>query len=420
MRSPIPDYLTEVLDVCGGDGGGELAAYIPELAQADPNRFAMALATVDGAVYGVGDDDVRFSIQSISKPFAYALAIADHGLEAVLEKVGVEPSGDAFNELSLEIGTGRPFNPMINAGALTVHALLDDERVLRGFSAFAGRELEVDDEVFTSELETADRNRAIAFMLRSHGIVEEDAQEVVEGYTRQCSLLVDVKDLALMAATLANGGVQPVTGQRVVPHEVTRHVMAVMATCGMYDAAGDWFTSVGIPAKSGVAGGLIGALPGQVGLATFSPRLDKHGNSVRGVQVFERLSSDMGMHLMEVPPPARSLIRERTDLPGDQEGEGWVFELQGSVNFVGMERVLRTLADEPPSEGAVVLDLTRVHEVRDVGRRMLLEAVRRLVGDGHDVTLVDPDGMLEAFPDDHADGDVDAGDGVAVPVLRQR
>lgn len=420
MRSPIPDYLTEVLDVCGGDGGGELAAYIPELAEADPDRFAMALATVDGAVYGVGDDDVRFTIQSISKPFAYALAIADRGLDAVLEKVGVEPSGDAFNELSLEVGTGRPFNPMINAGALTVHALLDDERVRRGFSAFAGRELEIDEDVFTSELETADRNRAIAFMLRSHGIVEEDAQAVVEGYTRQCSLLVDVKDLALMAATLANGGVHPVTGQRVVPHEVTRHVMAVMATCGMYDAAGDWFTSVGIPAKSGVAGGLIGALPGQVGLATFSPRLDQHGNSVRGVQVFERLSSDMGMHLMEVPPPARSLIRERTDLPGDREGEGWVFELQGSVNFVGMERVLRTLADEPPSEGAVVLDLTRVHEVRDVGRRMLLEAVRRLVGDGHDVTIVDPDGMLEAFPDDHDDGDVDAGGGVAVPVLRRR
>ncbi|WP_084541459.1 glutaminase [Nocardioides alkalitolerans] len=420
MRSPIPDYLTEVLDVCGGDGGGELAAYIPELAEADPDRFAMALATVDGAVYGVGDDDVRFTIQSISKPFAYALAIADRGLDAVLEKVGVEPSGDAFNELSLEVGTGRPFNPMINAGALTVHALLDDERVRRGFSAFAGRELEIDEDVFTSELETADRNRAIAFMLRSHGIVEEDAQAVVEGYTRQCSLLVDVKDLALMAATLANGGVHPVTGQRVVPHEVTRHVMAVMATCGMYDAAGDWFTSVGIPAKSGVAGGLIGALPGQVGLATFSPRLDQHGNSVRGVQVFERLSSDMGMHLMEVPPPARSLIRERTDLPGDREGEGWVFELQGSVNFVGMERVLRTLADEPPSEGAVVLDLTRVHEVRDVGRRMLLEAVRRLVADGHDVTIVDPDGMLEAFPDDHADGDVDAGGGVEVPVLRRR
>ncbi|HTW14229.1 MAG TPA: glutaminase [Nocardioides sp.] len=420
MRSPIPDYLTQVLDQCGTDRSGELAAYIPELADADPERFALALATVDGTVYAVGDDEVEFSIQSISKPFAYALALARHGLDAVLAKVGVEPSGDAFNELSLEIGTGRPFNPMINAGALTVHALIDDETVLRGFSAFAGRELEVDEAVFTSELETADRNRAIAFMLRSHGIVEADAQQVVEGYTRQCSVLVTVRDLALMAATLANGGVQPVTGQRVVPDEVTRQVMAVMATCGMYDAAGDWFTSVGIPAKSGVAGGLIGALPGQAGLATFSPRLDRHGNSVRGVQVFERLSRDMGMHLMEVPPPARSLVRGRTELPGGQPGHGWTYELQGSVNFVGMERVLRYLADEPPTESTVVLDLTRVNEVRDIGRRMLLEAVRRLVLDGHAVTLIDPEGMLEAFPDDHADGDLDVGDGVEVPVLRRR
>ncbi|WP_193608536.1 glutaminase [Nocardioides lijunqiniae] len=420
MRSPIPDYLAEVLDTCGGDAGGDLAAYIPELAQADPDRFALALATVDGAVYGVGDDAVEFSIQSISKPFAYALALARHGIDAVLEKVGVEPSGDAFNELSLEVGTGRPFNPMINAGALTVHALIDDETVLRGFSAFAGRDLEVDEQVFASELETADRNRAIAFMLRSHGIVEQDAQQVVEGYTRQCSLLVTVRDLAVMAATLANGGVQPITGERVVPHDVTRQVMAVMATCGMYDAAGDWFTSVGIPAKSGVAGGLIGALPGQVGMATFSPRLDRHGNSVRGVQVFERLSHDMGMHLMEVPPPARSLVRGRTELPGGRSGHGWAYELQGSVNFVGMERVLRYLADEPPTESAVVLDLTRVHEVRDVGRRMLVEAVRRLVLDGHDVTLVDPEDMLGAFPDDRSEGDLDAGDGVRVRVLRSR
>ncbi|MQW75497.1 glutaminase [Nocardioides sp. dk4132] len=419
MRSPIPDYLTEVLDACSPDDGGELASYVAELAQADPDRFALALATVDGAVYGVGDDEVPFSIQSISKPFAYALAIAEHGFDAVLERVGVEPSGDAFNELSLELGTGRPFNPMINAGALTVHAMLDDDLIARGFAAFAGRDLKVDEVVLASELATADRNRAIAFMLRSHGIVEGDAQDVVEGYTRQCSLLVTARDLALMAATLANGGVQPVTGERVVPHEVTRQVMAVMATCGMYDAAGDWFTSVGIPAKSGVAGGLIGALPGQAGLATFSPRLDKHGNSVRGVQVFERLSRDMGMHLMEVPPPARSLVRSRTRMPGDA-GDGWVFELEGSVNFVGMERVLRHLSEEPPPDPGVLLDLTRVTEVRDVGRRMLLEAVRRLVGDGHEVTLLDPDAMLEAFPDDHADGDLDVGDGIEVPVLRRR
>ncbi|WZH51522.1 MAG: glutaminase [Nocardioides alkalitolerans] len=440
MRTPLPDYLTEVLEVCGTDSSGELAAYIPELAAADPDRLALGLCTVDGTGYAVGDDGVRFSIQSISKPFAYALALADLGLDAVLAKVGVEPSGEAFNELSLEEDSGRPLNPMINAGAITVHALVGRDRVRRGFAAFAGRELEVDEEVSSSELATADRNRAIAYMLRNHGIVEDDPREVVAGYTEQCSLLVDVADLAAMAATLANGGVQPVTGEQVVPRWVARQVLSVMATCGMYDAAGDWFTTVGIPAKSGVSGGLIGSLPGRAGLAVFSPRLDRHGNSVRGVQVFERLSADMGMHLMEVPPPARSLVRERAPLPtGDGHGE--VFELQGSVDFVGMERFLRELADEAPSESAVVLDLTRVHEVRDVGRRMLLEGARRLSLDGHEVEFVDPDGMLAAFPDgasgpgegdaDHdgrPDGAesaaddplVDVGDGIQARVRRRR
>ncbi|WP_447644242.1 glutaminase A [Nocardioides zeae] len=271
MRTPLPDYLTEVLEVCGTDSSGELAAYIPELAAADPDRLALALCTVDGTGYAVGDDGVRFSIQSISKPFVYALALADLGLDAVLEKVGVEPSGEAFNEMSLEEDSGRPLNPMINAGAITVHALVGMDRVRRGFAAFAGRELEVDEAVSSSELATADRNRAIAYMLRNHGIVEDDPQEVVAGYTEQCSLLVDVTDLAAMAATLANNGVQPVTGEEVVPRWVARQVLSVMATCGMYDAAGDWFTTVGIPAKSGVSGGLIGALPGRAGLAVLSP-----------------------------------------------------------------------------------------------------------------------------------------------------
>jgi len=166
MHSLLPDYLSEVLDACGRDAGGDLA---------------LALATLDGAVYGVGDDRSRFTIQSISKPFAYALAIDRHGLDAVLERVGVEPSGDASNELSLEAGTARPLNPMINAGALTVHALLDDETVRQGFSAFAGRDLEFDESVLASELVTADRDRAMAFMLRSHRIVGRDVMQVVEG-----------------------------------------------------------------------------------------------------------------------------------------------------------------------------------------------------------------------------------------------
>ncbi|MDT9591801.1 glutaminase [Nocardioides zeae] len=427
MDTPLPDYLTEVLDTCGGDDGGELAAYIPELAEADPDRLALALCMLDGVVYAVGDTDARFSIQSISKPFAYALALADHGLDAVVEKVGVEPSGEAFNEISLEVGSGRPFNPMINAGAITVHSLLDDERVRAGFSAFAGRDLEVDEEILGSELETADRNYAIAYMLRNHGVIDADPRAAVAGYVRQCSYLVGVEDLAVMAATLANGGVQPVTGERVVERWVARQALSVMTTCGMYDAAGDWFTSVGIPAKSGVSGGLIGALPGKGGFSAFSPRLDGHGNSVRGVQVFERLSSDMGMHVLETPPPARPPLREHASVPQacalDGTQEGSLYEIQGSVDFVAMEQLLRELDRDPPPEvGNVVLDLTHVHEVRDVGRRMLLEGARRLDLDGHHVSFVDPEGMLRAFSDDDPDGDgtIDVGDGTEVPVVRSR
>lgn len=217
---------------------------------------------------------------------------------------------------------------MINAGAITVHSLVAEagsgpaervRRVLDGLSAFAGRRLEMDEKVCASEMEHAHRNLAIAHMLRSHDILTEDAGAVVDGYTRQCSVLVTTRDLAMMAATLANHGVNPLSGDQVVPEGVVRQVLSVMFSCGMYDAAGDWTTQVGIPAKSGVAGGLIGALPGRLGIATFSPRLDSHGNSVRGVSLFERFSSDMGLHVMEVPPrggrscgPATSSAADRT------------------------------------------------------------------------------------------------------------
>lgn len=416
MRSMIPDYLAEALEDVAPDTSGAPAGYIPELATAEPERLGAALATVDGEVYGSGDVDVEFTIQSISKPFAYALALADRGFDAVLAKVGVEPSGEAFNEISLEDGSGRPLNPMINAGAITTHALagveeLDPterlERVVAGLSAFAGRRLQIDEVVCTSELEHAHRNLATAHMLRSHGILDEDPTAIVAGYTRQCSVLVTARDLALMAATLANRGVNPRTGEQVVPGAVVRQVLSVMSTCGMYDAAGDWATQVGIPAKSGVAGGLIGALPGQVGISTFSPRLDAHGNSVRGVSLFERFSSDMGMHLMEVPPPARSVVRSH-HVVGTGADAVRVLELQGGIRFAGAERAVREAVDITPADARVALDLSSVFSVDDVARRMLLEVVRRLTLDGHDVYLVDPESVLP---------DPDPGDGGRVTVV---
>ncbi|AEF41485.1 glutaminase [Hoyosella subflava] len=411
MRSPIPDYLQEVLDDCRNADGGAVADYIPELASADPDRIALALTTPDGTTYCSGDADVEFSIQSISKPFAYGIALLDSGFENVLAKIGVEPSGEAFNEISLEENSGRPRNPMINAGAIAAHSFMDgknaDERAERfreRMSMAAGRELSYDESVFTSELDTAYRNIAIGYMLRTHNILETDPDDVVRGYIRQCSLSVTTRDLSMMAATLANGGVQPVTGRRLSGDRAVRQVLSVMMTCGMYDAAGDWMTTVGIPAKSGVAGGILGVLPGQVGIAVFSPRLDSHGNSTRGVKLFERLTEDMGLHLMEVPPVGRSVLRGHSP-----HGAAHVFGLQGSIRFAGAEAVVRQVAEADLSGDDVIFDLSRVHGVSDVARRMFLEVVRRLtLEDRKRVILLDPDGIVD---------EPDAGDGIRPVVI---
>ena len=402
MHSPIPSYLDEVLQSVAADRTGVLANYIPELAEVDPERLGASIAMVDGELYASGDTDALFTIQSISKPFVYALALADRGFEKVLDKVGVEPSGEPFNEISLEDSSGRPLNPMINAGAITTHSLVGTEtmnpaermeRVISGLSAFAGRSLDVDEAVYSSEIEHAHRNLAIAHMLRSHDILTENPAGVVEGYTRQCSLLVTVQDLAMMAATLANYGIQPVTGEQVVPKTVVRQVLSVMFTCGMYNAAGDWATQVGIPAKSGVGGGIIGAVPGQLGLATFSPRLDVHGNSVRGVSLFERFSSDMGMHVMNIPTVARSAIRANYRI-GSGEKITQVIQLQGRIRFAGAERVIREIVDTHYTGTRIALDISRVYSVDEVAQHMLLEIMRRMRHEGYTVYLIDQDDTI--------------------------
>ena len=402
MHSPIPSYLDEVLQSVADDRTGVLANYIPELAEVNPERLGASIAMVDGELYASGDTEALFTIQSISKPFVYALALADRGFERVLDKVGVEPSGEPFNEISLEDSSGRPLNPMINAGAITTHSLVGTEtmnpaermeRVISGLSAFAGRSLDVDEAVYSSEIEHAHRNLAIAHMLRSHDILTENPTGVVEGYTRQCSLLVTVQDLAMMAATLANYGIQPVTGEQVVPKTVVRQVLSVMFTCGMYNAAGDWATQVGIPAKSGVGGGIIGAVPGQLGLATFSPRLDVHGNSVRGVSLFERFSSDMGMHVMNIPTVARSAIRANYRI-GSGEKITQVIQLQGRIRFAGAERVIREIVDTHYTGTRIALDVTRVYSVDEVAQHMLLEIMRRMRHEGYTVYLIDQDDTI--------------------------
>lgn len=345
--------LAAVLADVRDDDSGAVADYIPALAAAEPERLAFAVVGPRGRVIGVGDDEVPFSIQSVSKPFVLALALERLGRDAVFARVGVEPSGEPFNAISLEEGTGRPANPMVNAGAIATTALAterlgtaDDraEALLDILSRFAGRVLVVDEDVYRGESHTGHRNRALAHLLRSYDIVAGDVDAAVEAYFRQCSTLVTVRDLATMGATLAFGGVNPVTGEQVVAEHVARDVVSIMASCGMYDYSGEWMLRVGVPAKSGVSGGILGVAPSQFGVATFSPRLDRHGNSVRGIQVLERLSDEFGMHIFE--------RHEGIADPGvriERDDERVVVRLGGELAFSGVERVLAALRDLPPA-----------------------------------------------------------------------
>ncbi|MCI4011519.1 glutaminase [Brevibacterium sp. ZH18] len=404
MRSPIPDFLDETLDRHRSDRSGENADYIPDLAAADPEKLGICISTLDGVKYTSGDAEYEFSIQSMSKPFIYGLALEQVGLPRVLEMVGVEPSGEKFNELSLDKKSGKPLNPMINAGAMAVHSLLGEpgaslaertEIARAGLSKFAGRELTIDEHVAEGEWGAAYRNVAISNMLRSYDVFLDDPDEVVRGYISQCSVLVTAKDLAIMASTLAGGGVNPLSGEQVLSPRVNRQVLAVMMTCGMYDAAGDWMTEIGIPAKSGVSGGVFGVMPGQVGIATFSPRLDKHGTSVRGAKIFRDLSNRLSLHIMDAPEPARSIIRRDRRFVDSKGDMVRICSLQGLIQWSGSENVIRAMDDPSGSTNVFVLDLRRVNEINGIARRMLTETLSRLEDDGIRVVLMDPDNLMK-------------------------
>ena len=301
---PLQRFLAACHADFATDHGGEVAHYIPELSKADPDHFGISLATLDGHVYEVGDTRVPFTIQSISKAFVFALALDTLGAEKVESAIGVEPSGDPFNSMRLN-AENHPFNPMVNAGAIACSGLIREakgdgafEYIRQALGRFAGRELDVDEAVFASESATGDRNRAIGYLLRTSGVIKEDVRAVLDVYFKQCSVLVTARDIAIMAATLANRGLNPVTGEQVMtPYAISR-TLSVMTSSGMYDFAGEWIYRVGIPAKSGVGGGILAALPARLGLGSYSPRLDAHGNSVRGIKVCEALSAHFDLHML--------------------------------------------------------------------------------------------------------------------------
>ncbi|MGY4289849.1 glutaminase A [Bradyrhizobium sp. LM2.7] len=388
-------FLDTCLNEFSAETSGAVADYIPELGKADPAYFGISLATLDGHVYEVGDSRVPFTIQSMSKPFVFALALDLLGAGKVESAIGVEPSGDPFNSIRLN-SENHPFNPMVNAGAIACTGLIQAskgadafEQIRLALGRFAGRDLAVDEAVYASESQTGDRNRAIAYLLKTNAVISDNVADVLDVYFRQCAVLVTARDIAVMAATLANRGVNPVTCEQVLtPYAISR-TLSVMTSSGMYDYAGEWIYRIGIPAKSGVGGGILAALPARLGLGSYSPRLDKHGNSVRGIKVCEALSSHYDLHMLNRSDDARNAViadydigkspsrrvrrpQEREILAAHQL-DVRVIELVGTLSLSAVDYVSRRLAGRPRPQ-FVVFDLHRVTSTTRAGARLVAEA----------------------------------------------
>src|SRR6202166_2700225 len=416
-KPPLLRFLTACHADFTSENSGSVGDYIPELGKADPHHFGISLATIDGHVYEVGDTGIPFTIQSMSKPFVFALALDTLGAARVESEIGVEPSGDPFNSIRLN-ADNHPFNPMVNAGAIACSGLIRQakgdgafEYIRHALGRFAGRELGVDEAVYASENATGDRNRAIGYLLRNATVIKDDVRKVLEVYFRQCSVLVTARDIAVMAATLANRGTNPVTGEQVMsPYAISR-TLSVMTSSGMYDYAGEWIYRVGIPAKSGVGGGILAALPARLGLGSYSPRLDSHGNSVRGIRVCEALSLHYDLHMLNRSDDARNSIiadynmgkspSRRSRRPHEQKilsahhQDVLVYELVGALSLSSVDYVSRALAAKPRPQ-FVIFDLRRVASVTPAGARLFAEEFRELAA--YHVTVI-LSGIKRASPE---------------------
>jgi glutaminase len=405
LESPVLNQLREIHARHADRQEGQVATYIPELAKANPDWFGLCIVTTGGHVYEVGDTRQTFTIQSISKPFVYGLALEDHSRTEVLKRIGVEPTGDAFNAISLEAGTGRPRNPMINAGAIAAAGMIEGKsastkfkRMMEMFSAHAGRELTLDETVYQSESDTGHRNRAIGHMLRNFDILTVPPDPVVDLYFKQCSVSVHCRDLAVMAATLANRGVNPLTGRTAVRGEYVESILSVMGSCGMYDYAGEWLYRVGMPAKSGVSGGVLAVLPGQLGIGVFSPPLDPRGNSVRGLRACDDLSRLFDLHLFNSPRANRSVIRlhftaaevnshrcrtQEESRHLEQHARAiHVYQLQGDLALSTAEVVVHAVLESLPQLQDLILDFQHVLSINECACRMFFLLMTQLHDQG--------------------------------------
>jgi glutaminase len=313
-RLPSPDVVRALVAEAHAqyksNTDGKNSQVYPALARVPSQLFGICVVGTSGNVYAVGDSDSEFTIMSVSKPFIFALVCELLGHEQVREKIGVNATGRAFNSLEgVERGDDGRSNPMVNSGAIATTSLVPGANVAEkwkfihdGLSRFAGRKLTLNDEVHASASETNHRNQSLARLLQSYGRVYMNPAEAVDLYTRQCSLNVSAKDLAVMGATLADGGVNPLTRERVVDPMVCHYVLTVMATAGLYETSGEWLYDIGLPGKSGIGGGIVTVSPGKGSLGTFAPPLDQAGNSVRGQLVARFLSQRLGMDLFVSKP----------------------------------------------------------------------------------------------------------------------
>ncbi|MBU4213986.1 MAG: glutaminase A [Actinobacteria bacterium] len=315
-RAELPglDVVSRALgaahDLVAADDRGRVSQVYPSLAGADPTAFGLAVTTRDGSTCAVGQSTPRFTLMSVSKPFVMALVAQARGLDEVRALVGLNATGLPFSDPdAVHRGPGGRTNPMVNPGAIATTSLVPGgdagqrwDFLRDGLSALAGRALDPDQEVLDCALDTTGRNRELARLLAERGALAGDGDEAVDLYTRQCSLAVDVRDVARMGAVLATGGLDPVDGRRLLDGRVTRAVLAVMATAGLYEASGDWLVDVGVPAKSGISGGIVVVAPGKGALGAWSPPLDEAGTSVRGARAAALLVGELGLDLFAATP----------------------------------------------------------------------------------------------------------------------
>lgn len=305
--------ILALYDKYKNERSGDVSQSIPALSQVNPDTFAISIALTNGKIIEIGDVNTNFTIQSISKPFIYGLALEQYGSQFVETKVGIEPTGEDFDLVIKLDDKGRPFNPMVNSGAIAISSLINaqtkktrEEEIISLLSNFAGRKLRVHNPTFKSEKETGNKNWAIAHLLKHFQILGKDIKSDLELYFKQCSVNLTSTDLAMMGATLANNGVNPLTKKQCISTENIRHILSIILTCGMYNYSGEWVFDIGLPAKSGISGGIMMIVPGVMGIAVYSPRLDKRGNSIRGIKVCEELSKMYNLHILDYSAPKKA------------------------------------------------------------------------------------------------------------------